>query len=158
MILDLKWNQRNERNRFKKDGLPKSLLENNILCACHVSTNCRLPIIFVITCFGCQSTWISEEECIQSLRIAHMLVGMTLTTRGFWFVKTVRPSVRAAVFAFQSSSVSHYRTSATLTVLPPSGSKEAAAIEFWFFSFLLRDNFLSGKLGKIRALLSRSWT
>lgn len=82
---------------------------------------------------------------------------------GFWFVKTVRPSVRAATIAFQSSSVS-VPVRPTPVVVPTSeprlhllfcllpvlffshscssalkSSKEAAAIEFWFFSFLLRD-------------------
>ena len=47
---------------------------NSILCACPRCINFLSQIIFVITCSGCQSIWIFEEECIPFPHIVRMSV------------------------------------------------------------------------------------
>lgn len=134
------------------------MLESNILYACHVSTNSRLPIIFVITCFGCQSTWTSEEECIQSLRIAHMLVRMRLTCDARGLIcdgnatkckgrYTCIPDLLSFCPAqTDSCRCSHLSSSAVLTGLPPVG-----------FVFFFSDSYsLTLKNSKEAGLLSFS--
>ena len=61
-------------NSSEREDWPRRWLVNSSLSGCQRSTNSLLPIIFVITCSGCQSTWTSEEESIPFPRIAHMSV------------------------------------------------------------------------------------
>lgn len=66
--------QRRRTSSSERDDWLRSWHVSSILSGCQPCTNSQWPIIFVMTCSGCQSTWTSGEECIPFHRIVLMSV------------------------------------------------------------------------------------